>query len=71
MKLNHSGIPTPKTAVTQPLAIEHTVPRVLQSGPTDSRESPLATQLADSFAIDNPELKSKLVPHFVSPLQLQ
>ncbi len=33
--------------------------------------SALATQLADAFAIDNSELKSELVPHFVSPLQLQ
>jgi hypothetical protein len=31
----------------------------------------LTTQLAYSFAIDNSELKSELVPHFVSPLELQ
>src|ERR1019366_2390888 len=31
----------------------------------------LTTQLADSVAVDNSKLKPELVPHLVSPLQLQ
>jgi hypothetical protein len=33
--------------------------------------SALATQLADAFAINNSKLESELVPHLVTPLQLQ